>query len=250
MGNPWQLYDNLIDGVGGGIKVEDYAVSTWTCISADNGSAGTVYTYWEGPEARIVPSDVAGKDLRDVASWIKSWNYRKASIGQCALNAWYNTAERLAKYAEYDFPGSCFDHHIPLLKGQKVGMIGHFKDVERISAVADLTVLERRPNGDDIPDPACEYVLADCDWVYMTGETLLNKTMPRLLTLCAGAKVVLVGPSVTFAPEIFGDLVAEYAGVQIHDPKYAIEATKLGGSHKDLKLAFTPFTIDITAINK
>lgn len=251
MANPWRLYDDLIDCLPSGIKVADFAVSTWCCIKASNGGAGAVFTEHTGPRPQLNPSQLLGADLKDVASWVKSWSFVKASIGQAALNSWFNSPDRFADFAKLPqlVSGSCFEAHLPKLAGKKVAMIGHFKDAARVSQVAELTILERVPQGDDLPDPACEYVLADQDWVYITGETLLNKTLPRLLQLCQSAHVVLVGPSVTFAPEVFGDSVCEFAGVQITDPDLAIAATKLGGAHQNLKPAFRPVTLDCGAEN-
>lgn len=39
----------------------------------------------------------------------------------------------------------------------------------------------------------CEYIPEQA-YVFMTGVTLINKTMPRLLQLSCGAKVILIGP--------------------------------------------------------
>ena len=39
----------------------------------------------------------------------------------------------------------------------------------------------------DMPDPACEYVLPQADFAFITGVTLENKTAPRLLELAKDA---------------------------------------------------------------
>ena len=77
----------------------------------------------------------------------------------------------------------------------RIATIGHFGDIEKYAEGRDLIVLERSPSGNDLPDPAAEYLLADRELVFITGSALTNKTLPRLLELCSGARVILVGPS-------------------------------------------------------
>ena len=52
----------------------------------------------------------------------------------------------------------------------------------------------------------------------MTGVTLINKTMPRLLQLACGAKVVLVGPSVPLSPVFFQQGAYDLQGFVVTDP--------------------------------
>jgi uncharacterized protein (DUF4213/DUF364 family) len=63
------------------------------------------------------------------------------------------------------------------LRGKRVAVIGHFRDLERIAAVCHLSILERRPEPGDLPDTACEFVLPEQEVVIMTATTLINKTL-------------------------------------------------------------------------
>lgn len=69
--------------------------------------------------------------------------------------------------------------------------------------ICDLVVLERRPLPGDYPDPASEYLLSDWEYVFITGTTIINKTLPRLLELCRGSKIILTGPSTPLTPALF-----------------------------------------------
>jgi uncharacterized protein len=64
--------------------------------------------------------------------------------------------------------------------GKKVAVVGHFQGLERIAEICNLSVLERRPQPGDYPDPACEYILREQEVVIITASTLINNTMPRL----------------------------------------------------------------------
>ena len=96
-------------------------------------------------------------------------------------------------------------------------------------------VLEREPRETDLPDSACEYVLPDRDDVFLTGVTLTNKTMPRLLELASGARVVLVGPTAPFAPEVYGDRVAGISGGWVSDDDTCWQMAGAGARMRDMK---------------
>ena len=112
----------------------------------------------------------------------------------------------------------------------KVVVVGHFPHVDRMAEYANLTVLERScRDGLDTPDPACEYVMPEADFAFITGVTLENKTAPRLLELAREAFVTMVGPSVVMAQPLFDAGVDMAAGSIVMDPDLARHAVKSGG---------------------
>ena len=115
--------------------------------------------------------------------------------------------------------------------GAHVVVIGHFPHVDRIAEYARLTVLERNCRSElDTPDPACEYVLPEADFAFMTGVTFENKTAPRLLELARNAYVTLVGPSVVMSPMLFEHGVNMLAGSVVGDVERVRRAVKSGGT--------------------
>ena len=117
------------------------------------------------------------------------------------------------------------------VEGKRVAVIGHFPQLEPLAARCRLTILERQPQPGDLPDFAAEYVLPEQDYVFITGTTLINKTLPRLLELAASARVVLVGPSVPLTPLWFELGVAVIAGSVAVRPDEVWLATAEGGVH-------------------
>lgn len=114
-------------------------------------------------------------------------------------------------------------------KDTHVTVVGHFPHVERIQEFAQLTVLERKcANELDTPDPACEYVLPSTDYAFITGVTIIIKTLPRLLDLTKNATTVLMGPSVVMSPFLFDWGVEMLAGSIVADPEKAKFAVKNG----------------------
>lgn len=218
----WELYDSLIDPIPDHIKVDAYRSGTFCTLLSAGGFLGAAAT---NPLNTIKRTEKVILDMswKEAASLIKSWNFTEASIGAAAVNAFYNQEGQLnrliktgkvTKLSEED----TFLAHKNELKGKKVATIGHFYYAQDSLKEAGSTfILERDPRECDYPDSACEYLLQEMDVVFITGFTLVNKTLPRLLELAEGAKIILVGPSVCMAPQLLDFGVSELAGTLIRD---------------------------------
>lgn len=121
---------------------------------------------------------------------------------------------------------------LPQIQEKKVAVIGHFRGLEKIRESCELSILERRPIPGDLPDPACEYILPSQDVVIITGSTLINKTLPRLLQLCPTAKVMLTGPSTPISPVMIKHGVHILAGMVVDDKAGTAQLLKEGGHHE------------------
>jgi uncharacterized protein (DUF4213/DUF364 family) len=86
-----------------------------------------------------------------------------------------------------------------------VALIGHFPFADRLRAqVVKLTVLELNPQPGDLPVTAAKDIIPECRVVAITGMTLLNRSLQKLLRLCASdALVILLGPSIPLSPVVF-----------------------------------------------
>ena len=222
----WEMYRRLVEGVPEGIAVRDVCIGDhWVFVEADSG-CGMALNVHGGWGSYRLGSDALRMELRDLAAQSTSWNFAEASVGVAALNAWYSTpANALAAGMKVEDKGSNdgFELYRRICKGKRVTVVGHFPLIERLAGECELTVLERNPHGDDIPDPACEFVIPHQDFTFVTGITLTNKTMPRLLQLAqkSGGSCVIVGPSVVPAPLMFEYGVDCLAGSVIIDPERA-----------------------------
>lgn len=209
----WRLFDELIDAVPAGAVVEDLVVGRyWTAVRS--AGVGLAMTQREGGAARAFSGDPVGGRVRDLARWIKSWNFVEAAIGLAAINSALNAAAAYPAAAEEDAP---FARVAAAFAGRKVAMIGHFRGSERLAEACRLTILERRPGPGDLPDSACEYLLSGQDLVIVTATALINKTMPRLLQLAGGAEVMVCGPSAPLSPVLFRHGVRTVGGVAVAD---------------------------------
>lgn len=223
--NPWDLYDRLIDGVPEGIAVEHWCLgSRWCYVDAECGM-GISLSVKGGSGAYSLAGATEELELHELAAYARSWNFREASVGIAALNAWYSSPEKVAGLgvrrddpSETGRPGDAFKAYRDRMRGRRVAVIGHFPNVEDLAQVCDLTVLERSPlSSIDMPDSACEYLLPNQDFVFITGTTITNKTVVRLLELSQDATCVLVGPSVVPSPVLFDYGVDVIAGSMVLD---------------------------------
>ena len=235
----WELYDKLIENIPADITADDITVGlSWTIVSAGR-YCGTAMTVTGHDCCTDVLETRRGQPLRYLASLAKSWDFIQASIGVAAINAYYNNPEtwKQSNHSEKSLwkivgDENAFDGYAQAVKGKKAAVIGHFKQLEKYLADASsVVVLERNPSGDDYPDSACEYLLPEQDIVFITGSTIINKTLPRLLELSKKAQVIMVGPSTPMTPILFQYGVDELSGFLVGSKSSLTDAVSIG-EHK------------------
>jgi uncharacterized protein (DUF4213/DUF364 family) len=178
----WKIYDDLIAVVpDNSVASSCLAGLSWFLVRSQG--IGVAMRPREGEETVPHAGERAGMKTRELAAWVKSWNPNEAALGLAAINFALNAHEVVERRCDslLDRMGkeNVFTYLLKELRGKKVAVIGHFRDLERIAAVCDLTILERRPEPGDLPDIACEFVLPKQQVVIMTATTLINKTLSR-----------------------------------------------------------------------
>jgi hypothetical protein len=235
----FSLYDDLIDPIPSYLVVRRAVLgASWAAVTTDEG-AGVAMRLDTVSRPSELPEDLSGLSLRTLASAAKSWNLADASLGVAAINAFYNSAGGVEKsFGPPPNPAMFsrdqadpFQRYRELARGRRVAAIGHFSALDTfIAPVCDLSIIEQHPRPGDYPDSASEYLLGEQEMVFITGCTLANKTLPRLLELSRGAFVVLVGPSTTMAPQLFEYGVLSLSGSMFPDPQVCLEVAT-GGNH-------------------
>jgi uncharacterized protein (DUF4213/DUF364 family) len=159
---------------------------------------------------------------------------RLASFGLAAVNASANA--RLSGCGVLDGQlgqdgVSAFETYLSRAKGRKVAVIGHFPHLEPLGHVASsLSILERNPQPGDYLDSAAEFLLPLQDLVFITGTTIINKTLPRLLELSSQAAISLVGPSVPMLKDLFSYGIFSLSGTFVRDYGSMAKAVERGDS--------------------
>lgn len=209
------LYDCLLSGMDGTQTVTDtLSGQHWTAVETET-SFGMAMTTQGDTAPRMITGAYAGMPLKTLAQAAKSWNLQEAGLGMAAINAFYNTPERLNRLQSFEpFENYCtagLD-----LRGQRIGVVGHLNMPESIRQQASaFWILERNPRPGDYPDSACDDLLPRCDTVIITASTLVNKTLPHLLSLCRNAYTILTGPSCPMCPALLELGIGRLSGLVI-----------------------------------
>ncbi len=176
---------------------------------------------------------LAGRAIKDVAQWITEWDPYQAAVGMAAVNCSINAMDKpetqLLDFTQGAANLTVFEHFLPLTEGQKVVVIGHYPGIEAYIEKYGWQVLERVTQPGDYPDPACEFLLPDADWVFLSASTIPNKTFPRLAELAASAKTVLMGPTVPWLPELYEFGIDYLAGVDVINADALYQTAAEGG---------------------
>ena len=216
----WKLYDALIDLVPEDAIVGDCLVGyNWTLVRSL--VTGVALTPPKEGCCRRHGGPLTGMPVRKLAQGIKSWNSLEATLGLAAINSVLNSPGQVERLSGMPVTQhhqlSAFSRFKDEVRGKRVAVIGHFPDLDQLSGICELSILERRPHGADYPDPSCEYILAPQDYVFMTATTIINKTLPRLLELSRNAERVLVGPSTPLTTVLHDFGIDVLAGMAVED---------------------------------
>jgi hypothetical protein len=240
--NPWEIYDLLIEQAqskASGAKIKHITIGlTWTLCQIDGpqgSSMGLAMSPQQYTRTLPWPGTLIDRPVKDIVGWIKSWNPFEAAIGLAAINAVINTNNspltvKADPISASNSPNlSVFQEFLPKLKNKKVVVIGRYPGLEQYESDLQLTVLERNPKHGDYPDPACEFVLPEADWVFLTASSIANKTFPRLAELTRDAVTVLMGPSVPWWIHWVNYGVDFLAGIRITQPDVLSATVSEGG---------------------
>lgn len=228
--NRWEIYDRLIEGIPDGLTAEEVICGmSWTMVRASDGTVGLAMT----TNVQTLPAactGYAGMPLKKAAESVRSWNFVEAGIGMAAINAYYNSAARMEAMGSRQRDDRFCTYDIPFA-GKNVTMVGAMHHpAGMFDPAARHMILERENVPGTYPDSAAEYYLPDSDLVILTGSAFVNKTMPRLLELCAGADVIITGPSTPMAPLLLEYGVRRLAGLVITEKKACFDFVAEGVS--------------------
>lgn len=231
--NPREIYNLLLQSSQTDALVREIIIGlTWTFCQAD----GIGLCMSPGLQTRTLPwsGTLVNMAIANLAPWVKSWDSYEATVGMAVINAVINSNSPLLPKAQPILPkGSAnlavFEHFLPLIRRQRVVVIGRYPGLSSYEQEINLTVLERQPTNQDLPDTACEYILPEADWVFLTATSIVNKTFPRLVELSQNAQLVLMGPTVPWISELADMGINYLAGVTVTNPEALRQTIAEGG---------------------
>jgi uncharacterized protein len=235
MSLPYEIYDLLQDYGGGSQAINELIMGqVWTYCDA--GAIGLSMS--PGAVTRTLPwsGSLKGQRISALTGWLREFDVWKSAVGMAVVNAGINAhapAPEGVDLLPESFSNNLavFEHFRSELTDKHVVVIGRYPGLHEWAHKnkIDMAVLERQPGSQDYPDSACEYLLPDADWVFITASSLTNKTFPRLAQLARGATTVLMGPTTPWLPEFYHFGIDYLAGVAIDDSEQVRTTLAEGG---------------------
>jgi len=238
MTNPKYIYELLLDHCTSNAVLDRVMIGlVWTLCQTNQGK-GLGLAMSPGYATRTLnwSGSLHGRPVKDVAEWILDWNPYQATVAMAAINSCINSRalpDSIAVEHNPEYPNlAVFEYFLPKLYQRKVVVIGRYPGIERYQDMMQLSVLEKQPNADDLPDSACEFLLPTADWVFLTASSIPNKTFPRLAELSGNAKTVLMGPTMPWLPQLHEFGIDYLAGVEVTDSDVLYHTAAQGGGVK------------------
>ncbi len=230
----WEIYDELIELIPKDLVIKDFVAGlNWFLV--ESVGTGMAMTPKEGNSYLQVAGNVVGMKVYEAAKLIKSWDNYEAALGLAAINSVINTPCNIEMLSGINMNEqqkiNDFEYMKDRIKGKKVAVIGHFPDLEPLAEICKISILERIPQEGDFPDPSCEYLLPEQEFVFITGTTLINKTLPRLLQLSKNAYVTIVGPSTPMTKCLYKYGINMLAGTVVTERNRVWNLIREGGRH-------------------
>jgi len=238
MTHPKYVYELLLDHCSSDAVVDNLMIGlVWTlCQSRNKTTTGLAMSPGVATRTLKWSGNLTGKPITDLAAWILEWDPYQSTVAMAAINSCINSRplpdSLLLEPDDEHANLAVFEYFLPQLLGKNVVVIGHYPGIERYQSLMQLSVLEKQPIAADLPDSACEFLLPQADWVFLTASSIANKTFPRLVELAASAKTVLMGPSVPWLPQLHEFGIDYLAGVEVVDAEALYHTAAQGGGVK------------------
>ncbi|MDD5747715.1 MAG: DUF364 domain-containing protein [Actinomycetota bacterium] len=214
---------------GGTSKVTEAIVGLgYTLVCLNDTAWGLAYTLREGLEKGCETFSEAGTlvgtELESLLPWIGGSSPVASSVALAAANAVLKVPDRCLGVDLLD--------SLDLEGGERVVTVGRFRPME--SSIERKGVQLEVIEWGDSPR-----ALERSDVALITGTSIINNTLGRLLEYLARAReVVILGPSTPYAPRAFKDTpVTLLAGSSVSDPIRVRQVISEGGGTRTMKRA-------------
>ena len=203
----WELYDSLLDGMEETETAEEFLIGPrWAAVRSSRGSVGIAPVNTEINDRfdfSYLPEK--GMPLKEIATYIRSWNFTESSLALAAINAYYNcsgSSRRVlpgGRRVRHSFRTFCEENST---EGRTVLMDPYYNHNELAEMPGRLEVLRREPESRDYYYSAYRERIPDADRLILNGRAFVEKTAEPMIDCAAQNKkdVFLFGPDVPFCP--------------------------------------------------
>jgi uncharacterized protein (DUF4213/DUF364 family) len=160
-----------------------------------------------------------------------SENISEASLGLAAINSLIDTDMSAALEI------NAGDLLMEQGKEKNISIIGHFPFTDDLRKIAkNLWVIERWQRPGDYPEEEAETYLPQSDFIAISSTTLINHTLPAILSLCPpGSVKMLLGPTTPVTPVLFNYGIDIISGSRVTDRAVVLKYISEGANFRQLK---------------
>lgn len=219
-----RLYQDLALGVADAPVRRILCGPRWLMIEGPDGVGLSPLPKGPAPLLPRLPK-LQRMSLRALAALTQSWDAQDLAVGIAAINAHYN---------RFDLEAA-FGNGASTLRGVdgRTLVIGGFPGLNEILPHAQ--VIEAQPRPGELPAVAIDTVLPGSAAAVVSANSLVNRTLPRILRLAQGTRLALIGPAAPMTPRLHGYGVELIGGLRVHDPDGIAEVVASGGAPRDFE---------------
>lgn len=248
------ITEDLVKSLPQGKVIEIRIGTHWTAVVVDIsgeircGLASTLLMSQDHHRQPDVPEagELESIPALELAGRIDSGQYPLASVAAATINA-------LLPKGSWDWAKKNAEEVLRTEgAGKNVVIVGRFPFNHRLeSCVGKLTILEKNPEGDELPEEAAPEVLPKAEIVAITGMTFINRTLDHLIELCSKQALVLIlGPSTPLSPILFDYGVSLLSGSVVTNIDPVLRAVSQGANFRQIhKAGVLLVTLDREAFN-
>ncbi len=217
-----RVYDLALPRIEGK-KIKDVRVGLGLmAVVLDDGSLGVTYVLRketiDGCSLLPQGGKLIGMPAQEIAGWaLRGNNVISSAMGLAVLNS-VAEFDKLEQVENADGSDAAFS--VEIKPTDTVGVIGHIGPVifNLKDKVQSLLVFERGENLAEgvYPESKESELLPECQVVFVSSTSLINRTLESVLGYCTGARdMVMVGSSTPLYPEAFrGTGVTMLSGIR------------------------------------
>jgi len=227
-----KLLDDLISSITEDSMVREvHACVLWTAVVSRHCGLASTFRDEHPHHGRVRRAgNLRGRSALELAEYAKSDNLLEASIGMATINSLIDIDED--KCVEEN----ALDVLMRKGSGKNIAIVGHFPWIPQLQKVANkLWVIEQRPQEGDLPAEAAGDILPQADVIGITGTSLTNHTIEKLLDLSKNIFTVLIGPTSPLSPVLFDYGIDVIAGTRVVNAERAIRCISEGAMFKQVE---------------
>ena len=216
-----RLVDALLDSVSGQQRQTARVHIGLHWMAVESRHTGVAHVFRGRPEFELPDAGALdGKDVLDLAAGLRSWEPLEAGLGLAALSSLVGgDGENL----------NVVDYILERVPGKTVTCVGRFPFFARMAeSAARAYLLEMSPQAGELPSFAAEEVIPESDLLILTGTSLINKSMERLLELGRNATTIVLGPSTPMSDVLFDFGASVIAGIRVVDSERLLRSLSQG----------------------